>query len=357
LALPDELRLTLAFAIGFGAALVTVPLAIRVAWRTDFLDRPVGYKKHARPTPYLGGVAVMLAFLPASLLLGGGASQFGVIVVCALGLSLVGAVDDRVGLGPLPRVLAEVAAATALWSAGLAWYVSESETVNLLVAIFWVVGVVNAFNLMDNLDGAAGTVGAVSAAGAGVLATVEGDPLLGALALSLAGACGGFLPFNLARPARVFLGDGGSMPIGFVIAAVVMGISAYSGLGQAVVVAAALFVGLPALDTALVVISRTRRGAAVLSGARDHLTHRMLRPLGTPRAVALVLGLTQAALCLVGLLLFQAAVAAVFAFGAMYFLLGCGVILVLDSSYGPDATPAVAAAARRESGPDGGGDW
>jgi UDP-GlcNAc:undecaprenyl-phosphate GlcNAc-1-phosphate transferase len=346
--LPDELRLTLAFAIGFGAALVTVPLAIRVAWRTDFLDRPVGYKKHERATPYLGGAAVMLAFLPAALLLGGGASQFGVIVVCALGLSIVGVVDDRVGLGPLPRVLAEIGAATALWSAGLAWYVSESETVNLLVAIFWVVGVVNAFNLMDNLDGAAGTVGTVSAAGAGVLATVEGDPLLGALALSLAGACGGFLSFNLARPAGIFLGDGGSMPLGFVVAAVVMGISEHAGLGQAAVVAAALFVGLPALDTALVVLSRTRRGTAVLSGARDHLTHRLLRSLHTPRAVALALGLTQATLCVVGLLLFQAASAAVLVFGAMYFMLGVAVILMLDSSYSPEAAPALATPAQQD---------
>ena len=349
--MPDELRLALAFAIGFGAALIIVPVAIRVAWRTDFLDHPVGYKKHARPTPYLGGAAVMLAFLPASLLLGGGASQFGVIVVCALGLSLVGAVDDRVGLGPLPRVIAEIAAATAVWSAGLAWYVSESEMVNLLVAIVWVVGVVNAFNLMDNLDGAGGTIGAVSAAGAGALATIEGDPLLGALALSLSGACAGFLPFNLDRPARIFLGDGGSMPIGFVVAAVVMGISEHAGLGQSVIVAAALFVGLPALDTALVVISRTRRGAAVLSGARDHLTHRLLGRLHTPRAVALALGLTQAALCLVGLVLFQAAVAAVFAFGAMYFALGCAAILVLESSYTSEAAPAVATPARPESGP------
>ena len=349
--MPDELRLALAFAIGFGAALIIVPVAIRVAWRTNFLDHPVGYKKHARPTPYLGGAAVMVAFLPASLLLGGGASQFGVIVVCALGLSLVGAVDDRVGLGPLPRVIAEIAAATAVWSAGLAWYVSESEMVNLLVAIVWVVGVVNAFNLMDNLDGAAGTIGAVSAAGAGALAAIEGGPLLGALALSLSGACAGFLPFNLDRPARIFLGDGGSMPIGFVVAAVVMGISEHAGLGQSVIVAAALFVGLPALDTALVVISRTRRGAAVLSGARDHLTHRLLGRLHTPRAVALALGLTQAALCLVGLVLFQAAVAAVFAFGAMYFALGCAAILVLESSYTSEAAPAVATPARPESGP------
>jgi UDP-GlcNAc:undecaprenyl-phosphate/decaprenyl-phosphate GlcNAc-1-phosphate transferase len=350
LALPDELRLALAFAIGFGAAFVTVPLAIRLAWRTGFLDHPVGYKKHARPTPCLGGIAVMLAFVPGALLLGGGAAQFGVIVVCALGLSLVGAVDDRVGLGPLPRVVAEIATATALWSAGLAWYVSESETLNLLVAILWVVGVVNAFNLMDNLDGAAGTVGAVSAAGAGALAAVEGEPLLAALALSLAGACAGFLPFNLDRPARVFLGDGGSMPVGFVVAAVVMGISEHAGLGQAVVVAAALFVGLPTLDTALVVLSRTRRGAAVLSGARDHLTHRLLRSLRTPRAVALALGLAQAALCLVGVALFQAPSAAVFAFGAMYFVLGAAVIFALDSSYSPETAPALATTDRQEPG-------
>jgi hypothetical protein len=113
-------------------------------------------------------------------------------------------------------------------------------------------------------------------------------------------------------------------------------------------VAAALFVGLPALDTALVVVSRTRRRAAVLSGARDHLTHRLLRSLHTPRAVALALGITQATLCVVGLLLFQAASATVFAFGAMYFVLGVVVILMLDSSYSPEAAPALATPAQQD---------
>jgi UDP-GlcNAc:undecaprenyl-phosphate/decaprenyl-phosphate GlcNAc-1-phosphate transferase len=348
LALPDELRLTLAFCMGLGAALVTVPMAIRLAWRTAFLDYPVGYKQHAEPTPCVGGLAVMLAFLPACLLLGGGTSRFGVIVICALGLSIVGAVDDRVGLGPVPRVLAEVTAATALWDAGLAWYVSQSATVNLVAAVFWVVGIVNAFNLMDNLDGAAGTVGAVSAAGAGALAAVEGDILLAALALSLSGACAGFLPFNLSRPARVFLGDCGSMPVGFIVAAVVMDISENAGLGQAVVVAAVLFVGLPALDTALVVISRRRRGATVLAGARDHVTHRLLMLLHTPRAVAVALGLTQAALCLIGLAVFQTATAAVFAFGTMYFIFGCAAIFILESSYSPEAGPPVARSTRQD---------
>ena len=349
--MPDDLRLALAFGLALGAALITVPAAIRLAWRTDFLDRPVGFKKHGRPTPYLGGAAVMAAFLPAAVLLGGGASKYAVIVLCALGLFVVGTIDDRVGLGPLERVLAEAAAATALWGAGLAWYVSEIEAVNLLLAIVWVVGLVNAFNLMDNVDGAAGSVTAVAAAGAGALAAVEGDILLAALALSLAGACAGFLPFNLARPARIFLGDGGSMPAGFVVAAVVMGISPEAGLGQAVVLAALPLVGLPVLDTTLVVISRTRRGVNVLSGARDHLTHRLLRWLHTPRALALALGLTQAALCLIGLALFQAPTAVVLSVGSVVVAAGAAAVLVLDWSYEGDVAAALPTPVQQESRP------
>jgi UDP-GlcNAc:undecaprenyl-phosphate/decaprenyl-phosphate GlcNAc-1-phosphate transferase len=348
--LPDELRLVLAFGLALGIALIAVPAAIRLAWRTDFLDRPVGFKKHGRPTPYLGGAAVMAAFLPPAVLLGGGASTYAVIILCAVGLFVVGTIDDRVGLGPLIRVLAEVAAATALWGADLAWYVSETEAVNLLLAILWVVGLVNAFNLMDNLDGATGTVTAVAASGAGTLAVVEGDVVLAALALSLAGACAGFLPFNLARPARIFLGDGGSMPAGFLIAAVVMGISPQAGLGQAVVVAAIPLVGLPVLDTTLVVISRTRRGVNLLSGARDHVTHRLLRWLGTPRAVALALGLTQAALCLIGLALFQATTVVILTVGGALLAAGAAAVLVLDWSYEGEGASAFARPARQESG-------
>jgi UDP-GlcNAc:undecaprenyl-phosphate GlcNAc-1-phosphate transferase len=355
--LPDELRLALAFSLALGTALMAVPAAIRLAWRTGFLDRPVGFKKHGRPTPYLGGAAVMAGFLPASVLLGGGASKYAVIVLCALALFAVGTLDDRIGLGPLERVLVEAGAATALWAAGLAWYVSETEAVNLLLAIVWVVGLVNAFNLMDNLDGAASSVTSVAAAGAAALAVVEGDVLLAALSLSLAGAYVGFLPYNLARPARIFLGDGGSMPAGFVVAAVVMGISPEAGLGQAVVLAALPLVGLPVLDTTLVIASRTRRGVNVLSGARDHLTHRLLRWLHTPRAVALTLALTQGALCLVGLALFEAPTAAVIAIGSGVLAAGAAAVLALDWSYEVDAASydgdaaALADPAPQELGP------
>ena len=189
--------------------------------RTDFLDHPVGYKGHGRATPYLGGAALIAAFLPPALIFGGGLSDFAAIIGCAVALSVVGTVDDRVGLGPLVRVGFEIAAAVVLWAAGIGWFLFDASLINLLLTVVWVVGVVNAFNLMDNEDGAAAAVGLASSLGVSALALVEGAPLLAAMAVALAGACGAFLRFNLARPSRVFLGDGGSMPLGFLIAAMI----------------------------------------------------------------------------------------------------------------------------------------
>jgi UDP-GlcNAc:undecaprenyl-phosphate GlcNAc-1-phosphate transferase len=349
--LPDELRALLAFNVAFVIVLVAVPWAIRLAHRIECLDRPVGYKIHGRATPYLGGLAVMAGFLPAAAAFGAGGADYLVIVLGAIGLFVVGTVDDRVGLGPLIRVLAEAVAALALWKAGLGWAVFPAEALNLLLTVAWVVGLVNAFNLMDNQDGALGTIGLVCTAGAAVAAGIAGNAPLAALGLALGGACAGFLPYNLAKPSRLFLGDGGSLPIGFVAAAVVMAAPASVGLSATAVLVAAPLVGLPILDTTLVVFSRIRRGAAVLSGGHDHLTHRLLRPLGSPQAVALVLGGTQAALCGLGLALLDAGHPAIMLAAIGYVMAGAVVILVLDwpNAASPAPAPGLAAPARQET--------
>jgi UDP-GlcNAc:undecaprenyl-phosphate GlcNAc-1-phosphate transferase len=327
--LPDELRLILAFALGAGLVQLTVPLAIRLANATEFVDQPVGYKKHGRATPYLGGLGVMAAALSAALVLGGGSDVL-VISACAAALCVVGMIDDRINLGPFTRVLAEFAAAVALWQADLGWNLFDQEMINLALTAVWVVAVVNAFNLMDNLDGAAGTVAGVSAAGIAVLAGSQGEIAIAAMALALSGACIGFLRFNLARPARVFLGDGGSMPVGFVLAAAVMAVPPTMGFGTAAIFAVVPMIGLPLLDTVLVIVSRTRRGLNVMSGGRDHLTHRLLNVLRSPRGVALALGVTQAAACVVGFFLYDANISAIFAMATAYVLAGAGAIFVLE---------------------------
>jgi UDP-GlcNAc:undecaprenyl-phosphate GlcNAc-1-phosphate transferase len=292
-----EAQFAAAFGFAFLTALAATPVAIRVARRTAFYDYPQRYKAHAQPTPYLGGAAVLTGFALGAVLLAREWSTTLPILAGALLLWLVGTIDDRRTLGPWKRVLATVGAAIFLSATGLGWEVSGSESLNLALTALWVVAIVNAFNLMDNIDGAAGAVGAVVAAGIAVLALIESADVVAALALALCGACLAFMRFNLRSPgASIFLGDGGSMTIGFVVAAAVMSLPIDETLGWASVVPATLLVGLPIFDTALVVASRRRRHAVIWRGARDHVTHRLLPRLGSTTAVCVSIATLQAIL-------------------------------------------------------------
>lgn len=292
-----ELRVIGAAASSIVVVMLATPIAIRLALRTGFLDVPVGYKGHRAPTPYLGGAVALAAVLVGGVLFGGDLGRSAPIVAGAVVLWGVGTVDDRRGLPPLPRVLVEVGAATCLWATGLGWSLFSSELANLALTNLWVVGIVNAFNLMDNMDGAAPSVATVCGSAVGLLALGQDDIAVAAFALAAAGACGAFLRYNLTSPARIFLGDGGSMPIGFVIAAcAIVAVETYAS-GWTALNAAVLLIGLPVFDTILVVVSRWHRGVAIQRGARDHLTHRMRDRLGSARAVALLLAIGQAVLC------------------------------------------------------------
>jgi UDP-GlcNAc:undecaprenyl-phosphate GlcNAc-1-phosphate transferase len=327
-----ELRSPAAFGIAALVTFVATPLMIRVAVRTAFFDSPTGYKGHARPTPYLGGAAIMAGILAAMLAVRGAAGGHGVIVGCGLAIWLAGTVDDRIGLPISARMSLESTIAVLLWSTGHGWDVFHSAAGDLTLTVFWVVGVVNAFNIMDNMDGAAASMGAVCAAGAGVLALVSGDAALAPLCFALAGACAAFLPRNLATPSRIFMGDGGSLLIGLLAAALMMGVVGPGYLGASGVIVAALLVGLVILDTTLVVVSRSRGGRPVLSGGRDHLTHRLARRIGPPRNVALALAGAQVALCAVTIGVAQAGIGWVVLAGAAGVMLGAALIWVLERS-------------------------
>lgn len=307
------------------------PIAICVAQRTRFFDHPVGYKGHSRPTPYLGGAAVLAGFLIATVAFSGAVERLGWIVAGAVALCALGTTDDRSPVGPCWRVLAEAGAAVALWDAGLGWSLPGLGVLNLVLTVAWVVGIVNAFNLMDNLDGATATVALVSAAGAGGLALIYGDGGLAVVGFAVAGACGGFLPYNLARPARIFLGDGGSMLLGFLVAAVVMNAVDIGNLRGVALLAGALVAGLPILDTTLVVVSRRRRGIPLATGGRDHLTHRLLARLGSPRKVAGTLALVQAALSVSAIAGHDGGRTTIGVLAAAWTVAGVAALIVLES--------------------------
>lgn len=319
---PPELALPLALV----AALLLTPAAIALAGRLGFYDRPAGYKAHARPTPYLGGAAVLAATLLAAAAFPQRLGSLGAIAALATALWALGTLDDARGLGPGARLGVEALAGAGLYAAGAGWPAFGSDAANFALTVVFTVGLVNACNLMDNSDGACAATAGAAAGALGVAAALGGDPALAALAFALAGACAGFLPYNLASPSRIFLGDGGSMPIGLLLAAAVMSLPGAGGLGFALLPVAVVLAGLPALDTALVIASRRRRGVPVMTGGNDHLAHRLRARLGCARRAAGALAVAQALLVGAGAAL--AALPAPAAAVGSIALIGAGIVAI-----------------------------
>jgi UDP-GlcNAc:undecaprenyl-phosphate GlcNAc-1-phosphate transferase len=294
--LPLWARLTGGLGVAAALAYMTTPVAIVAARRLAFYDMPIGYKGHKRPTPYLGGAAVMTAFVVALLLAFPDSTATLLLVGGVAVLFTLGTIDDRRTVSPLLRVVVEFILGALLSELGHGWRLGAGQALDATINGIWVVGVVNAFNLFDNMDGAASAMAVAASAGICILALFAHDPWAATASIALCGACLGFLPHNLARPARIFLGDGGSMPLGFAVAVLAASAARTAEPSLLALLTGLLLVGIPALDTCLVVVSRRRRGISILTGGQDHLTHRTRRRMRTALRVALVLGSTQAVL-------------------------------------------------------------
>ncbi|MEV7006428.1 MraY family glycosyltransferase [Streptosporangium sp. NPDC051022] len=259
----------------------------RLALRWGFTDRPGGYKAHARPIPYLGGVAIMLGTVAPPLgLLGLVDDQVTAIVIAAVAVCLLGLVDDLAPLSPLTRLAVEAVAACGVVLSGVQASVTGTW-LDAPLTLLWIVVVTNSFNLLDNMDGALGSVTAVTAAFLAGTAFVYGQPVAGLLLLTLAHASVGFLLFNWA-PAKVFMGDAGSLFIGFVLSCTAALL--ITGRDTTTVVSGLLLPTFVAtVDTGVVLLSRKRAGRPLLRGGRDHVSHRLCDlGLGTRLTAALL---------------------------------------------------------------------
>ncbi|NLG51616.1 MAG: undecaprenyl/decaprenyl-phosphate alpha-N-acetylglucosaminyl 1-phosphate transferase, partial [Chloroflexi bacterium] len=173
------------------------------------------------------------------------------------------------------------------------------QPLNLLVTVVWVVGITNAMNLLDNMDGLSGGVGATAAAFFLLLAAMSGQYLVGALAAALLGACIGFLVYNV-NPASIFMGDTGSLFLGFMLAAVGIKLRFPDNVYFVTWMIPIIVLGLPIFDTTLVFLSRLRRGKNPLTTAgKDHVSHRLVKMGLSQREAVLVLYL---ACCILGVL-------------------------------------------------------
>lgn len=322
----------LSFAIVGGVAaavtFVLVPLTTRLAVHAGASRAPDDHHIHTTPTPAAGGLAMLagvVAAAVAALAVGGvpdigdapGEILGGVAAVAVL--FGAGFLDDVRGLSPPAKVVGMVAGGAVLYAAGISIVVFRvpfwdlvilSTEWSVLLTVLWVVGMANAVNLIDGLDGLAAGIMAIASAtfllyglrlaDEGVIDSSNPGPLWAAIAL---GVCVGFLPHNL-YPARVFMGDGGALLLGALMAAATMSVGGRSTVefsGQAFFFFAPLVIplvilGVPVVDTLFAIVRRTvgRRGFAVAD--REHLHHRLMRLGHGHRRAVIVLWLWTALL-------------------------------------------------------------
>jgi UDP-GlcNAc:undecaprenyl-phosphate GlcNAc-1-phosphate transferase len=308
-------------AVALGTTLVTTPLVRVLARRIGAVVRPDERRIHERPTPTLGGVAMYLGFL-AAMATATRIPQFdGVfattseplgVVLGATIIFLVGLVDDLREVSAPAKVAGQVLAGSVLSLLGVTMLffripfgdiVLLSPDLAPLVTVLWVVGMANAVNLIDGLDGLAAGIVAIAAAAfflyaaqlfdEGFLPDNSVSPLIAIIVLGL---CLGFLPHNV-HPARIFMGDGGSMLLGLLMATptLLVGGQTNEGFsGQTFFFFAPLFIpffilGVPIFDMAFAIVRRASRRSGLATADKDHLHHRLMRlGHGQRRSVAIL---------------------------------------------------------------------
>jgi UDP-GlcNAc:undecaprenyl-phosphate GlcNAc-1-phosphate transferase len=310
-------------------------MAKRIAPLLGIMDVPGGRKAHLRPTPLLGGVAIYVATIAALLIFGQQQeiTQFFAILIGATLVSFCGLWDDRRPLSPAIKLIAQTAAALILFSSGVAVAVLPDPPLNFAVTMLWVIGITNAFNLLDNMDGLSGGVSAVAALFFMVLAIMSHQVLVGSLSAALLGACVGFLLYNF-NPASIFMGDSGSLFIGFILASIGIKLRFPDRSTDVTWMIPLLVLGMPIFDTALVTLSRLRRGKnPFTTPGHDHVSHRLVASGLTHREAVLAIYLICGALGVAAILITQAATSDAYLIGGVVFVVALCAMAALEIEF------------------------
>ncbi|MEW6059514.1 MAG: MraY family glycosyltransferase [Actinomycetota bacterium] len=278
-------RYLISFSSALALSWALTPLMGRVARRYGILDRPRQGRFHRTATPYLGGLAVAVTLVLVAVATRGLTARVTTILLGGGAMCLLGFFDDWRTVGPVPKVLVEVSAGVALWAAGIRGGLFGVAALDLALTVAWVVAVTNALNLVDNMDGLASGLAALSALGFFGISAHEGRFLVASLAIAICGASLGFLAHNFP-PARIFLGDAGSLALGFMLAAIGLELDIATQSGAVRAALPVLALAFPLFDTAVVVSLRLLQHRPIYVGATDHTSHRLAARGMSSRGVA-----------------------------------------------------------------------
>ncbi|MEX2153543.1 MAG: MraY family glycosyltransferase, partial [Gemmatimonadaceae bacterium] len=278
------------------ASTALTPIVRAIAIRAGMVAQPKTDRWHKRPTALLGGVSIALSVALTWIVFRDqmpGDRQAWVVLGGSLFLGAVGFVDDILHIKPYQKLIGQLMASALVISAGLTLPWTSSQEFNVAITFFWLVGITNAINLLDNMDGLAAGVSATAAAFLAINLALNGQPQQAIMLGLLAAALIGFLFYN-SNPASVFMGDTGSMFIGFFLASAAL-LSATGARSRSFVVVLAapvLVLLIPIFDTTLVTVMRKLAGRPASQGGRDHTSHRLVAlGLSESRAVWLLYGL------------------------------------------------------------------
>lgn len=282
----------IALAVAFALALILTPVVRALARRFGAVARPKADRWHKKPTAMLGGAAIFLTVIITYLIFVPHTPHGWVVIVTSSFLFAVGLVDDLLHIKPYQKLIGQVMGASLVIYFGLSLPWTGSASLNMAITIFWLVGISNAINLLDNMDGLAAGVAAIAAFFI-ALSFIANGQLTEALMLGMfAAALLGFLVYN-SNPASIFMGDCGSMFIGFFLAGAGL-MSAAGGRSRSfliVLIVPVLILLIPIFDTTFVTVLRKLAGRAASQGGRDHTSHRLVAlGLSERRAVLMLYG-------------------------------------------------------------------
>ena len=285
--------LSLSFALSF----CLTPLAIWLSHRLGILDRPEARKNHQEATPLLGGAAVFSAFLAAIMINGIYSPKLGAIMTASCLLFVIGVVDDFKEISAKIKLVGQILCAVLVMSFGVVLRVIPdymgifAQAGNVTLTLFWLIGITNAMNFFDGMDGMAAGLGVIISFFLGVVAFQTHQPFLGWVAVSMMGSCIGFLPYNLLKKGRaiIFLGDGGSTVIGFILASVAVYGEWAEGSPVKALASPLLIFWVLIFDMVHITVDRILSGKVanfrewIDYVGKDHLHHRLAAVLGGQR--------------------------------------------------------------------------
>ncbi len=273
------------FAIAFFVALVSTPLAKKIAIKFNAIDEPKARGLHKSPKPRMGGLAIILGFFVALLVAMPFVEELRTIQVLgftigALFIIVLGIFDDIYQLSAKIKLVVQILSAVIVVYTGTTVtfvsieFLDRVQYLSPVITVIWIVGLTNAVNILDGVDGLAAGVTAICSSCLFVLCIISGSPLAVIFTASLAGSCLGFLPRNFS-PAELFMGDTGSTFLGYVLAVSSI-IGLFKGYAILSIVIAVFSMALPIVDTTFAMLRRFFNGKPIMQADRGHLHHRLV---------------------------------------------------------------------------------